>query len=91
MLTGASPFTGKNTQETFANILSAPTPPIQKPAHIPRSVRDATYRALAKDPGGRFATAAEFSEALLVDDAEHAGTGDDSRSGWKKLLPWWNA
>ncbi len=91
MLTGAPPFTGKNTQETLANILSAPTPPIQKPAHIPRGVREATYRALAKDPGERFATAAEFSEALLSEDAEPARARDDSRSGWKKLLPWWNA
>ncbi len=65
MLTGEPPFTGPNAQAVVAKILTTdPSPLLIKRRSIPQHVEDAVLTALEKMPADRFASAAQFSEAL---------------------------
>lgn len=65
LLTGVLPITGANNYEIMMGHMNqVPTPPHQVAAQIPLAVSDAVMRALAKDPGQRFASADEFLQAL---------------------------
>jgi tetratricopeptide (TPR) repeat protein/TolB-like protein len=67
MLAGRSPFTGATPQAVAAaHFTSAPPPLSQLRPDVPRPISDAIAKALAKDPDGRFATAAEFRDVLVA-------------------------
>jgi eukaryotic-like serine/threonine-protein kinase len=65
MLTGDPPFTGSTAQAVVARVLTeAPRPILPQRHTIPPHVEAAVLTALEKLPADRFATAAEFGEAL---------------------------
>ncbi|MGI8620047.1 MAG: protein kinase domain-containing protein [Gemmatimonadaceae bacterium] len=65
MLTGEAPFTGPNAQAVVAKILTTdPSPLLPKRRSIPVHVEGAVLTALEKMPADRFASAAQFSDAL---------------------------
>jgi serine/threonine-protein kinase len=70
MLAGGPPFTGPTAQSILARHAVDPVPPLRTVrSTIPEAVERAVERALAKVPADRFATAAEFAEALVADHA----------------------
>jgi len=65
MLTGEPPFTGNTAQAVVARVLTeSPRPLVAQRHTIPRNLEAAVLTALEKLPADRFATAAEFAEAL---------------------------
>src|SRR5215211_538898 len=65
MLSGDPPFTGSTAQAVVARVLTeSPRPLVTQRHTIPRHVEAAVLTALEKLPADRFATAAEFAEAL---------------------------
>ena len=65
MLTGAPPFTGSSAAAVIGRHLAEAPPPLRgRRPETPAPVEHAVARALAKEPGGRFATVAAFLEAL---------------------------
>ena len=65
MLTGEPPFTGHTAQAVVARVLTESPRPLATQRHtIPRHVEAAVLTALEKLPADRFASAAEFAEAL---------------------------
>ncbi len=74
MLSGQPPFTGPTVQALLLRHAHDPVPPITslRPG-VPEPVRHLIEKLLAKSPADRFATAAEFIEALT--SARSAGTG----------------
>lgn len=74
--TGAPPFRGATPLETMR--LHEHEPPPLETASIPEPVRSILRQALAKDPARRFASAAEFNQALRRVRAE-LGLADSPR------------
>ena len=67
MLTGDPPFTGSTAQAIVARVLTEePRPLIPQRKNVPPAVEAAVLTALEKLPADRFATAAQFAEALSV-------------------------
>src|SRR5512132_3996495 len=65
MLTGDPPFSGSTAQAIVARVLTeAPRPILPQRHTIPPEVESAILVALEKLPADRFATAAEFADAL---------------------------
>ncbi|HSF14848.1 MAG TPA: TonB family protein [Vicinamibacteria bacterium] len=65
MLTGRRPFSGENITTLVYNVVnSPPCPPHEHNPSLPRDYHDVFVRALAKDPGERFASFSEFVAAL---------------------------
>ena len=65
MLTGRSPFTGQSIEAIIAKRLTEPAPALNSTREtIPNDIRQAVHTALAKEPDERFATGAEFADAL---------------------------
>jgi serine/threonine-protein kinase len=65
MLTGEPPFTGTTAQAIVARVMTEKPAPIRKVRdRVPEAVEDAVFTALEKLPADRFATAAEFIDAL---------------------------
>jgi serine/threonine-protein kinase len=72
MLAGRPPFTERAAVELALRHVSDPPPPL--PAGTPPALAKIVERALAKDPAGRYPSAAEMAEALArADAAEHPG------------------
>jgi eukaryotic-like serine/threonine-protein kinase len=67
MLTGQPPFAGTGPRATMARHAIEPPPSVRslRPT-VPLAVDLALRRALAKDPGDRFATMADFCDALVT-------------------------
>ena len=61
-LSGRRPFRGGNSLETIAAILDARPPAL--PEDVPPHLARVVMRCLEKDPGARFASAAELREAI---------------------------
>ncbi|MEX2179214.1 MAG: hypothetical protein WD801_10920, partial [Gemmatimonadaceae bacterium] len=73
MLVGEPPFTGPTAQSIVAKVLTEqPRPLLPKRHTIPRHVELAVLTALEKMPADRFASAAEFSNALNTPGAQTA-------------------
>jgi eukaryotic-like serine/threonine-protein kinase len=73
MLTAEPPFTGATAQAVVARVVTESPRPLMLQRHtIPRHVEAATLTALEKLPADRFATAAEFADALK--DKTYAST-----------------
>jgi serine/threonine-protein kinase len=65
MITGEPPFAGSNLRSILARVLTESPPPLgPRDGQVPATVEQAVRRALARDPAERFATAAEFANAL---------------------------
>ena len=65
MIAGHPPFTGKTQQEMMALHALDPVPRLHAARpQVPRNLERAVRKALAKTPADRFATAAQFAEAL---------------------------
>jgi serine/threonine-protein kinase len=65
MLVGDPPFTGSTAQAIVAKVMTERPRPIHPQRDtVPPAVEDAVLTALEKLPADRFATAAQFSEAL---------------------------
>jgi eukaryotic-like serine/threonine-protein kinase len=78
MLAGCPPFTGPSAQAVLARHTIDPIPSLRKiRADVPVAVEHTVAKALAKAPGDRFASAAEFHDALT--GAAPAPSGGDRR------------
>jgi TolB-like protein/Tfp pilus assembly protein PilF len=92
MLAGQPPFAGTGARATMARHAFEPVPPLRglRP-EVPVAVEHAILRALAKEPLARFATMAEFAEALATPlsglPAIPVGTGGRAMA----VLPFVNA
>jgi eukaryotic-like serine/threonine-protein kinase len=79
-LTGDPPFTGSTAQAIVARVVTEVPRPMQPQRHtIPPYVEAAVLRALEKLPADRFATAAQFAEALTtpaIATTRQVATGD---------------
>jgi serine/threonine protein kinase/Flp pilus assembly protein TadD len=65
MLAGRPPFTGPTAQSIIAQCFAEPVPPIRSLRDsVPEGIERVLLRALAKVPDERFATAAQFAQAL---------------------------
>jgi len=81
MLTGDPPFTGSSVQAVVAKVLSAePERPTLVRKTIPVAIEQAVLTGLAKLPADRFATAAEFANALRDAGAPVAGPAPSIRT-----------
>jgi eukaryotic-like serine/threonine-protein kinase len=73
MLTGDPPFTGSTAQAIVARVVTESPRPLHPQRHtIPPEVEAAVLTALEKLPADRFATAAQFAQALSL--PKHVGT-----------------
>jgi tetratricopeptide (TPR) repeat protein len=65
LLTGRPPFVGATLLDTMEQVRSAePIPPSRLHPKLPRDLETVCLKALAKEPGGRYATAAAFAADL---------------------------
>ena len=65
MLTGQQVFKARDVKELFKSILNEPAPRLTSVrADLPRDLEQVVTRALAKNPGKRYSSGAEMSEAL---------------------------
>src|SRR5436309_4476892 len=65
MLAGRTPFTGPTAPAIIVKCFTEPVPPLRSVRDaVPPWVEQAVMRALAKEPADRFATAAQFAQAL---------------------------
>jgi len=71
MLAGHPPFAGGNARAILARQVAETPPPLaaSRPG-VPRAVRQALTRALAKAPLDRFASVREFADALVAPESE---------------------
>jgi serine/threonine-protein kinase len=90
LLVGAPPYTGPNAQAILAGHLTKPVPPVQEHRpEVPPGVEIAVQRALAKDPGDRFQTVTEMTEALahaMTAEAQEADERRASRHRWNRAF-----
>ncbi len=87
MLTGRVPFQASNSMALLLKHVSErPQPIAELRPEAPRQLCDAIERALRKAPEERWATAAAFREALLIDDA-HASWRNDRREPVRYVSP----
>ncbi|HLB54699.1 MAG TPA: protein kinase, partial [Gemmatimonadales bacterium] len=71
MLTGEVPFTGPTAQAILTKRFISPVPHVKAMRDVPDGIDAVVTRALAKAPVDRFATAAQFAEALRAPEAAH--------------------
>jgi eukaryotic-like serine/threonine-protein kinase len=99
MLTGEPPFTGPNAQAVVAKILTTdPSSLVSKRRSVPPHVEAAVLTALEKMPADRFASAAQFGDALAgrgpvletraTTSARAAAAKPDARRRALQALPW---
>ena len=82
MLTGEPPFTGNTAQAVVARVLTESPRSLGTQRHtIPPHVEAAVLTALEKLPADRFATAAEFAEAIRNTAYTSAGALDAADAG----------
>src|SRR5512146_2360445 len=71
LLAGQPPFPGPTAQAVLARHLADPVPPLRTVrTTVPVGVERAVFKALAKVPADRFATAGEFAAALAAPDVQ---------------------
>jgi eukaryotic-like serine/threonine-protein kinase len=70
LLAGEAPFRGPTPQATLMRRFTGPPRPLRPVVNVPEPVEAALMHAMARDPKERFATAAEFADAL---EAKPAG------------------
>ena len=81
MLAGHSPFAGGSTRAVLVRHVSDPPPPLATVrSGVPRPVRQALTRALAKVPADRFASVRKIAEALVAQDTDADADADAGSS-----------
>ena len=69
MLAGSPPFRGDSARSIMTRHLTEPPPRIRASRpELPGAVEEALMRALAKNPGDRFASVGDFTRALQAED-----------------------
>jgi len=87
MLIGETPYTGPTPMAILARKLSEPLPRISVVRDtVPAGIEAAIRKALARTPADRFATAAQFGDALRERDAQAHGRTGAPRSPKVKWL-----
>jgi len=70
MVTGGTPFAGPTVQAILARLFTDPVPPLrQRRSDVPEWLEQVALKALAKKADERFATAAQFAQALSYTSA----------------------
>jgi serine/threonine protein kinase len=88
MLTGRVPFQASNSMALLLKHVSErPRPIAELRPEAPKQLCDAIERALNKAPEERWATAAAFREALLIDDAHSLAWRNDRREPVRYVSP----
>jgi serine/threonine protein kinase/Flp pilus assembly protein TadD len=65
MLGGTAPFVGPTVQSIITKIFTEPVPPLREQREdVPEWLNSAVIKALEKSPARRYATAAQFAQAL---------------------------
>jgi TolB-like protein/lipoprotein NlpI len=81
MLAGEPPFTGPTAQSVAAKRLTDPVPTVSRVRDtVPAGVERALTRAMAKVPADRFASAADFANALRTGLSQRSGVRPHKRS-----------
>ncbi len=81
MLAGAAPFSGATVQAIIARLFTEPVPPLrERRLEVPGWLERAVMKALAKDPSARYATAAQFAQALTWPSSGLPGTRRRTRT-----------
>ena len=97
MLTGQPPHVGGSAQQIIMKIIAEEAQPVTSlRKSVPPNVAEAVGKALERLPADRFASAAEFAEALqdarfgaeLAGAAARAGTAPPVPSWWQDWRPW---
>jgi serine/threonine protein kinase len=89
MLVGEPPFTGPNAQAIVAKVMTAePASPSAQRKTVPPGVEEAVLTALEKLPADRFASAAQFAEALTRPDAARLISRRVVRDAGGSARPW---
>jgi TolB-like protein/Tfp pilus assembly protein PilF len=95
MLAGDPPFAGTGARATMArHAIEAPVPIGSRRPNVPVAIERALARALAKEPGDRFPTMAEFAEGLVAPVPEiipAAAPGTPREARTIAVLPFVNA
>jgi serine/threonine protein kinase len=80
MLTGRPPFQAETPLETLARVKTQePVPPSRVRPSVPRDLETICLKCLQKEPGKRYASAAELADALSR--STRPNTGGDSPTG----------
>jgi len=88
MLLGEPPFTGPTAQAVVAKVMTEkPGPIVARRERVPVNVEDAVFTALEKLPADRYASAAQFAEALAGSGTSPLYTMRVARGA---TLPWLN-
>ena len=89
MFTGTPPFTGDSVSSIIAKRLTNPVPDLRamRP-DLAQACADAVARALAREPGARFATATAFVSALESGHPTPIGATDGAKRGRTR---WWHS
>jgi serine/threonine protein kinase/Flp pilus assembly protein TadD len=70
MVTGVTPFSGPTVQAILARLFTDPVPPLRdRRPDVPDWLDQVAVKALAKNPSERYATAAQFAQALATPGA----------------------
>jgi serine/threonine-protein kinase len=80
MLTGEIPFTGPTPQAIMTKRFVSPVPHVKAMRDVPEGLDAVVTRSLARIPVDRFATAAQFAEALRPNGAAHRTPPDAPKS-----------
>ena len=95
MLAGAVPFMGPTLHAITARKLTEPVPPLRNVRDtVPALLEQIVFKALAKLPADRYATAGQLAEALEAARSSAATPSAPvpaaalARSPWRAWLPW---
>jgi hypothetical protein len=87
LLTGRPPFRAATVLETLEQVRTAePVPPRRLVPRLPRDLETIGLKAMAKEPGRRYATARELAEDLgrfLGGEPIHARSASAFEKGWR--------
>jgi serine/threonine protein kinase len=86
MVTGKTPFRGANPFAVMNDrLVNNPIPPRELDPEISPALQEVIYRALRRDPAGRYATAGEFARDLEHLDEIHVSDRAELREwDWRK-------
>ncbi|MEZ4660980.1 MAG: serine/threonine-protein kinase [Caldilineaceae bacterium] len=84
MVTGRKPFYGSRQEVLDAHVYAEPPPP-SKFARVPKSLEAVIMKSIAKQPAARFATGAQFAEALTQVEEN---LPPPTSSPWQRLRGW---
>ena len=90
-LTGSPPFKGGGAVEVARRRLTEAAPRLRTSAsHLPAAIDEAVAKALARDPGDRFATAEAFAAALSAEAAVSGPVSAGAPAKGLVVLPFTN-